>query len=112
MLEAATFRERTGRAPLFLLDDPFAELDARRTSRILAMLARDRLGQTMLAVPRESDIPSELTGLEPRFRLTTEALGSLPLDLTRMHALIGEAQVPWRDGVRRMVEARFPELLR
>ena len=64
MLEAATFRERTGRAPLFLLDDPFAELDARRTSRILAMLARDRLGQTMLAVPRESDIPSELTGLE------------------------------------------------
>lgn len=64
MLEAATFRDRTGRAPLFLLDDPFAELDARRSSRILAMLTRDRLGQTMLAVPRESDIPSELTSLE------------------------------------------------
>ena len=64
MLEAATFRDRTGRAPLFLLDDPFAELDARRSSRILEMLTRDRLGQTMLAVPRESDIPSELTTLE------------------------------------------------
>jgi len=64
MLEAATFRDRTGRAPLFLLDDPFAELDARRSSRILSMLTRDRLGQTLLAVPRENDIPSELTSLE------------------------------------------------
>ncbi len=64
MLEAATFRERTGRAPLFLLDDPFAELDARRSARILGMLQRHGLGQTMLVVPRESDIPPELTTLE------------------------------------------------
>lgn len=68
MLEASTFRERTGRAPLFLLDDPFAELDARRASRVLAILTRERLGQTILAVPRESDIPTELTSLE-RFRV-------------------------------------------
>jgi DNA replication and repair protein RecF len=64
MLEAATFSERTGRAPLFLLDDPFAELDTRRASRILGMLERDGLGQTILAVPREGDIPAELTRLE------------------------------------------------
>ncbi|MEP6495259.1 MAG: DNA replication and repair protein RecF [bacterium] len=64
MLEAATFTERAGRAPLFLLDDPFAELDARRASRILDLLTRDGLGQTVLAVPREADIPNELTGLE------------------------------------------------
>ena len=64
MLEAATFRERMGRAPLFLLDDPFAELDARRSSRILSLLERAGLGQTVLAVPRETDIPTELTRLE------------------------------------------------
>jgi DNA replication and repair protein RecF len=63
MLEAATFTERSGRAPLFLLDDPFAELDARRASRILDLLTRDGLGQTILAVPRAGDIPTELTGL-------------------------------------------------
>ena len=63
MLEAATFRERSGRAPLFLLDDPFAELDVRRAARILAMLTRDAPGQTILAVPRDSDIPTELTRL-------------------------------------------------
>lgn len=64
MLEAATFTERSGRAPLFLLDDPFAELDARRASRILDLLTRDGLGQTVLAVPREVDIPIELTRLD------------------------------------------------
>jgi DNA replication and repair protein RecF len=67
MLEAATFRERTGRTPLFLLDDPFAELDVRRSTRILEMLTRDASDavdqQIILAVPRESDIPSELTRL-------------------------------------------------
>ena len=67
MLEAGTFTERLGRAPVFLLDDPFAELDARRSARILDMLTgagRDQ--QIILAVPRESDIPGELTRLERR----------------------------------------------
>ena len=64
MLEAATLSERTGRIPVLLLDDPFAELDARRAARILGLLTRDGLGQTMLAVPRESDIPQQFTRLE------------------------------------------------
>ena len=66
VLEARTLRERVGAAPLLLLDDPFAELDARRARRILALLADGGLGQTILAVPRESDIPAELTRLERR----------------------------------------------
>jgi len=64
MLEAATFTERTTRAPIFLLDDPFAELDARRSHRILELLSSAGLGQTILAVPRSADIPPELTRLE------------------------------------------------
>lgn len=54
----------------------------------------------------------ELTGLAPRFHATAEAFGSLQLDLTRMHELVGPAQMPWRDGIRRLVQARAPELLR
>lgn len=64
MLEAATFSQRAGQAPLFLLDDPFAELDARRSERIVGLLTRHGLGQTILAVPRESDIPPQLTRLD------------------------------------------------
>jgi DNA replication and repair protein RecF len=68
MLEAATFTERTGRVPVFLLDDPFAELDVRRATQILAMLvgAERNVGgvqQIVLAVPRAAEIPRELTSL-------------------------------------------------
>jgi nucleoside-diphosphate-sugar epimerase len=52
-----------------------------------------------------------LTGIEPRFELTEEAFGSLQLDLGRMHAKLGRTRVAWRDGVRRMLAARNPELL-
>jgi UDP-glucuronate 4-epimerase len=54
---------------------------------------------------------TELTGLEAKLTPDPNAFGSLQLDLTRMHALVGETKVPWRDGIRRMVEARNPELL-
>jgi DNA replication and repair protein RecF len=67
LLEADTLRERRG-APLFLLDDPFAELDVSRTRRIVSMLSDNGLGQTILAVPRESDIPDDMPRLE-RFRI-------------------------------------------
>jgi DNA replication and repair protein RecF len=64
MLEAATLRSECGLEPLLLLDDPFAELDLRRSGRILELLGSEGLGQTVLAVPRESDIPPELLSLE------------------------------------------------
>ncbi len=53
----------------------------------------------------------ELTGFEPSYKYTENTLGSLTLDLTRMHELVGETSVGWRDGIRRLVEALNPELL-
>ncbi len=64
LLEAATLREATRAEPLVLLDDPFAELDARRASRILELLSQEERGQTILAVPRDADIPDAFTRLE------------------------------------------------
>jgi len=69
LLEAATLRAHAGREPVVLLDDPFAELDVRRSARILELLDSGRRGQTILAVPRESDIPDGLTRLA-RWRIT------------------------------------------
>ncbi len=45
----------------------------------------------------------ELTGLTPAFREDPETFGSLCLDTTRMHELVGPTRVAWRDGVLRMV---------
>jgi DNA replication and repair protein RecF len=64
MLEAATLKDHAGAEPLLLLDDPFAELDVRRAARILLMLENRGLGQTILAVPREADIPPGLMQLD------------------------------------------------
>ncbi len=63
MLEARTLHAALGTAPLLLLDDPFAELDADRSARILGLLGSRGLGQVILAVPRSEDIPRALTGL-------------------------------------------------
>ncbi|MFL5564448.1 MAG: hypothetical protein ACJ77J_05070, partial [Gemmatimonadaceae bacterium] len=64
MLEAATLRAHAGAEPLLLLDDPFAELDIRRAARILVVLEERGLGQTILVVPREADIPPGLMRLD------------------------------------------------
>ena len=66
MLESATIRSSRGVAPVLLLDDPFAELDVRRSARILDLLRDAGLGQTILVVPRASDIPPELLQLDRR----------------------------------------------
>jgi DNA replication and repair protein RecF len=66
MLERASLREARGASPVLLLDDPFAELDVRRSGRILELLRNAGLGQTILAVPRASDIPVDLVDLERR----------------------------------------------
>jgi DNA replication and repair protein RecF len=63
LLEAETYKRCTGAAPVFLMDDPFAELDARRSAAIVEVLAHAAIGQTFLAVPKASDIPSGFTAL-------------------------------------------------
>jgi len=56
MIESETVREARGRAPLILLDDVFAELDAGRSRRILDMLEAEGHGQVILTAPKESDV--------------------------------------------------------
>jgi len=53
----------------------------------------------------------ELTGLVATFEETPNTIGSVFVDLTKLHDLAGDTEVGWRDGIRRMVEARHPELL-
>lgn len=54
----------------------------------------------------------ELTGLTPRYVDNPAAFGSLSTDLTRMRELVGATRVDWRDGIRGMIAALAPELLK
>ena len=48
---------------MFLMDDPFAELDAKRGAAIVSVLRESAIGQTFLAVPKASDIPAGFSQL-------------------------------------------------
>lgn len=63
LLEAETLKAHAGSDPLLLLDDPFAELDVRRSAHILELLRETVTGQTILTVPRAGDIPPDLSSL-------------------------------------------------
>jgi DNA replication and repair protein RecF len=63
LLEAATHQAATGVMPVLLLDDPFAELDRRRTERILTLLDGIGDGQHVVCVPRADQIPARFTRL-------------------------------------------------
>jgi DNA replication and repair protein RecF len=73
LLEASRLNEKRGGPPLVLLDDPFAELDVPRTQRIVRLLSESGLGQTVLAVPRDTDIPGGMPHLQ-RFRIRAGVL--------------------------------------
>jgi UDP-glucuronate 4-epimerase len=53
-----------------------------------------------------------LVGKDATFAVTDRTIASVTTDNTRLHELVGRAQVDWRDGMARMVAARHPELAR
>lgn len=52
----------------------------------------------------------QLVGIEPTFDYTPQAHTPLWPDVTYMHQVLGRTKVSWRDGFRRMIQARHPEL--
>jgi nucleoside-diphosphate-sugar epimerase len=52
-----------------------------------------------------------LVGREPVFVESPSALGGVPVDLTRMHSLVGGTAVDWREGMRRLASTFHPELV-
>lgn len=66
-------------------------------------------GSQMVALEEWCAHIGERTGLVPIFEEQANAFGSLAIDTTLMHALIGETRVDWRDGIDRMLRARLQD---
>jgi hypothetical protein len=49
-------------------------------------------------------------GVEPKLNPTEHTIPSVRIDTARMVELIGATRVGWKEGIRRMVRARHPEL--
>jgi UDP-glucuronate 4-epimerase len=69
-------------------------------------------GDDVVSIEEWCTYLAELAGIEPKFDVTDQTLESVRVDLARKHELVGPSTVAWRDGMRRMVAARHPELLR
>jgi UDP-glucuronate 4-epimerase len=52
----------------------------------------------------------QLVGIAPKFRQSANTIPGVRIDTTRMHEIVGPSRVHWRDGLRRMVRARHPEI--
>jgi UDP-glucuronate 4-epimerase len=55
------------------------------------------------------DYLAELAGLTPQYVESEQTFDSFVSDNTRRLSLIGPCTVPWREGMRRTMERRFPE---
>jgi UDP-glucuronate 4-epimerase len=53
----------------------------------------------------------ELTGLTPKLEPSDQALDSVIVSTAKQDAIAGPTKISWKDGFRRMVEVRNPELL-
>jgi nucleoside-diphosphate-sugar epimerase len=67
-------------------------------------------GKDAVSIEEWSEYLGRLVGREPRFEHTDLALESVTTDNDRLHEMVGETTVDWRDGMRRMVAAHHPEL--
>ncbi len=68
-------------------------------------------GDQYVSVQEWCTFLGELVGTEPVFEESDQALRGNPLDVTKMHELIGGTSVDWRDGMRRMAATFHPELV-
>lgn len=99
------------------LFDPIHEADILRT--IPALLDAASVPATIVnwggapaSIEDWCGLLGEVTGLEPKFEETPDTIGSVHVDLTRLHSISGPSTVSLDDGIRRMVMARHPELVR
>jgi UDP-glucuronate 4-epimerase len=69
-------------------------------------------GSQRVTIQQWVGLLGELTGKKPNFTVDPSAIEGSPADLTKLIDLVGEpTHVTWQVGIRRMVQARNPEML-
>ena len=65
-------------------------------------------GSETVSVEEYCAYMGELVGIEPIFEYTPQVHTPLWPDVTYMHEILGRTKIHWRDGFRKMIEARRP----
>jgi len=69
-------------------------------------------GSQKVSIEQWCEYIGELTGFDPIFQDNEQAFGTLCIDTQKMHDLIGETQMDWRDGIRSQLQNLAPEVLK
>jgi nucleoside-diphosphate-sugar epimerase len=69
-------------------------------------------GEDVVSIQEWCAYITELTGVEIPLTVGPTAMPSVVADLTKQHELVGKATVGWKDGMRRMLEVRHPDLVK
>lgn len=69
-------------------------------------------GKEAVSIEEWSQFLAGLVGKEAIIEHSDDVLASVSTDNNRMHSLVGETEVGWQDGMRRMVQHFHPELVR
>ncbi len=67
-------------------------------------------GSVRVSLEEWSEHIGRLVGKKVAFDYTHQTIGSCVSDTEKMEAIIGKTKVDWKDGIRRMVKARHPEI--
>jgi nucleoside-diphosphate-sugar epimerase len=68
-------------------------------------------GDETVSIPEWCSYLGSLVGKEATFDVTTGTIDSVTVDNTKRLELAGPTDVPWKDGFRRMVQARYAGLV-
>jgi len=94
-----------------IYEDDYVELGIRAMEKASTPpLVVNWSGSETVSVEEYCRYMGELVGIEPVFEYSPEAHTPLWPDVARMHETLGRTRVHWRDGMRRMIKARHPEL--
>ncbi|MCU1378299.1 MAG: hypothetical protein JWN29_1282 [Acidimicrobiales bacterium] len=69
-------------------------------------------GEDVVSIQEWTAYITELTGVDIPLAVGPTAMPSVVADMTKQHELVGKAEVNWRDGIRRMLQVRHPDLLK
>ena len=96
-----------------IYEDDYVELGIRAMEVAAAPpIVVNWAGSETVSVEEYCAYMGQLVGVEPIFEYTADAHTPLWPDVAYMHEVLGRTQVRWRDGFRKMIEARHPERLR
>ena len=93
-------------------DDIFATLPALLGAAAIPAPIINWCGPEHASIEEWCAYMGELCGLEPKFAPSDQALESVMSDDSKLRALGAKCTVNWRDGLKRMIEARRPEYLK